>query len=63
MVLGGPKEAEKRNQRRNVWKGRRKVCLYMGDTIKCIENAKEPNKQNKQKPYLNSEFGKTKIKT
>lgn len=32
----------------------------MGDTIKYIENAKEPNKQNKQKPYLNSEFGKVK---
>lgn len=37
-----------------------KVCLYMGDTIKCTENAKEPNRQNEQKPYLSSEFGKVK---
>ena len=29
-----------------------KVCLFVGDLIKCVENAKTPKKQNKQKPYL-----------
>lgn len=29
-----------------------KVCLFVGDMIKCVENAKMPKKQNKQKPYF-----------
>lgn len=37
-----------------------KIYLYMGDTIECLENPKEPNKQNKQKLYLSSELGRVK---
>ena len=64
---GGAREWQRKKEVKGIKFGKEgvKVCLYLVNMIKCIENAKEPKKQNKQKPYLISEFGSqnTKINT